>query len=81
MLGTSSYTIKNYEQLLTSIINPSHKIAQQAYPLKYATKESDVSKIRNYNDVMTVSELSDIVAFLQPKYKIEQPKFTQYKTY
>ena len=81
VLGTSSYSIKNYAQLLTSIINPSHKIAQQAYPLKYATEANGDSKMQIYNDVMTVSELTDIVTFLQPKYKIKTPQYTHYHRY
>jgi len=80
-LGTSLYSVKTYAQLLTSIINPSHKIAQQAFPLKYVTKENGSSKMRIYNDVMTVNELIDIVTFLQPKYKIKQPQYTHYPRY
>jgi len=31
------------------------------------------SKMTNYNQVMTVGELIDLVAYLQPKYRVPKP--------
>ncbi|MCI2284224.1 cytochrome C [Colwellia sp. MSW7] len=80
-LGGTSAVVTTYAQLVTSIINPSHKIAKKANLSEEVTNEDGSSKMRIYNDVMTVSELIDLVAFLQPKYKIKPPTYTQYNRY
>ena len=65
-IGGMKTTVDTYGQLVTSVINPSHKIAR-AYRSE-AYSEDGVSKMRNYNDELTVSELIDLVAFLQAQY-------------
>ena len=61
-----------YGRLVTSIINPSHQVAQ---PLGSDVRTpGGESKMRNYKDVLTVQELIDLVAFLQPHYS-EMPDF------
>lgn len=76
-LGGGSATVTTYAELVTSIINPSHKISRN-----YQNNATDaVSKMRNYNDVMTVSELVDIVSFLQPQYKVKPYIYTTYEMY
>jgi mono/diheme cytochrome c family protein len=78
--GTSSF-VTTYAQLVTSVINPSHKLATQSIGIDNVTKADGSSKMRVYNDVMTVSELTDIVTFLQPKYKLKPMQLTQYQNY
>lgn len=56
-LGGKISGIKTYAELVTSVMNPSHKIAE-GYP-KSTFQVDGVSKMTNYNDVMTVSELAD----------------------
>lgn len=80
-LGGDTTLVKTYAQLVTSIINPSHKIVPRAIKLESVVKEDGTSKMRIYNDVMTVSELIDIVAFLQPKYEVKPQQYTHYNTY
>ena len=65
-IGGMKTNVDTYGQLVSSVINPSHKIAR-AYRSE-AFSEDGVSKMRNYNDEMTVSELIDLVAFLQAQY-------------
>jgi hypothetical protein len=77
-LGGEVTTLKSYGELVTSVINPSHKIAGR-YKLETAT-EDGLSKMRNYNEVMTVQELIDIVTFLQSEYEIKSPR-TEYTPY
>jgi mono/diheme cytochrome c family protein len=78
-LGTTSAVITTYAELVTSIINPSHRIYK---PLEtYTTDAQGHSAMRNYNDVMTVSELIDLVAYLQPEYKVEPLHITPYSNY
>lgn len=65
---------KSYGELVASVINPSHKIAQQYYGQSTAN-EKGVSKMKNYNELMTVQELVDIVTFLQSEYEIDRPVY------
>ncbi|MFL1011014.1 hypothetical protein [Flavisericum labens] len=67
-LGGEVSNQKSYGELVTSVINPSHKIAR-FYNQKTSTEEG-LSKMRNYNEVMTVQELIDLVTFLKSEYQI-----------
>jgi mono/diheme cytochrome c family protein len=80
-LGGTSSMVTTYAQLVTSIINPSHRIANRSIGNEEATNDDGSSNMQIYNDVMTVSELTDIVAFLQPKYKVKPMRYTQYQNY
>jgi mono/diheme cytochrome c family protein len=72
-LGGTVSQVKTYGQLITSIINPSHKLAR-GYA-EEVVSEDGVSKMYIYNDHMTVTELTDIVMFLQPYYDVVVPNF------
>jgi len=63
---------------VTSIINPSHKLAR-GYPIEQVTNNGQ-SKMPNYNGYMTVQELIDIVSFLQPHYDVYVPQY-EYRIY
>jgi len=70
-LGGEVTLIKSYGELLTSIINPSHKIAKR---YQQVTKtEEGMSMMENYNQVMTVEQLVDLVSYLQTEYKFSMP--------
>lgn len=71
-------SLKTYGSLVTSVINPSHKVAS-FYNQKTST-EGDLSKMKNYNEVMTVQELIDLVTFLQSEYQVVSPP-THYPPY
>ncbi|WP_371195929.1 c-type cytochrome [Glaciecola sp. SC05] len=79
-LGGASPKITTYAELVTSIINPSHRISKGP---KWETTNEDTgeSLMQNYNDVMTVTELIDIVAFLQPEYRVTPMPYTPYSHY
>jgi L-cysteine S-thiosulfotransferase len=79
-LGGEVSTIKTYAELVTSVINPSHKIAM-GFKREGYTDEQGQSKMRNYNDVMTVTEMVNLVAFLQPRYKLRPFNRTNYPQY
>ena len=70
--------VKTYGELVTAIINPSHKLAQ-GYPLDTISEDGQ-SRMPLYNSYMTVQELIDIVAFLQPHYDVYVPQF-EYRIY
>ena len=77
-LGGPVTRVRTYGELVTSIINPSHKLAQ-GYPADLVSEEGQ-SKMYNYNGFMTVQELTDIVMFLQPHYDVVPPEF-HYRVY
>ena len=78
-LGGEVERIDTYGELVTSIINPSHRLAK-GYPID-AVSVDGKSKMRNYNDVMTVTQLNDLVMFLQSKYKLHEYELTDYPMY
>jgi len=78
-LGGETTRIKTYGELVTGIINPSHKLA-----VGYnhdAVSDEGVSKMPSYNDTLTVTELIDLVAFLQGQYELITPSPTTYPPY
>lgn len=82
-LGGAKSRIQTYEDLVTSIINPSHRIAK-GYPRSQVidegeTREEDESKMPVYNSIMTVDELADIVAFLEKQYTLQNYYETVYR--
>ena len=75
-LGGKTERVKTYEELVTSIINPSHVISPNFPGEKVSA--AGRSKMPNYNSVMTVSELVDLVTFLQGQYELAPYEFTEY---
>ncbi|MBT8298566.1 MAG: c-type cytochrome [Maribacter sp.] len=75
-LGGEVSAQPTYGELVASIVNPSHKIARR-YKQTTATEEG-LSKMRNYNEVMTVEELIDLVTFLQLEYDVKAPPTVYY---
>lgn len=73
-LGGDVIRVKTYGELVSSVINPSHRIAPYAGP-DAVTAEGE-SVMRVYNEVMTVQQLVDLVAFLQPQYRVVPPEYT-----
>ena len=78
-LGGEVTRIETYGELVTSIINPSHRLAK-GYPVD-AVSVDGKSKMKNYNDAMTVTQLADLVAFVQSKYKLLEYELTDYPIY
>jgi hypothetical protein len=70
-LGGAVTMVKTYGELVTSIINPAHKIDKN-------NQLVDGFKMKTYNEVMTVQELVDIVTFLQSEYEIKTPSHYSY---
>ncbi|MFO1093442.1 MAG: c-type cytochrome [Planctomycetaceae bacterium] len=75
-LGGEVPRINTYGELVTSIINPSHKLAQ-GYPAEAVSRDG-ASRMTNYNHALTVQQLIDLVAFLQSRYKLEPYVPTEY---
>lgn len=70
-LGGKVTRVKTYGELVTAIINPSHKLAE-GYAEERVSEDGQ-SNMYNYNRYMTVQELIDIVMYLQPHYDVFVP--------
>lgn len=77
-LGGAVTRVKTYGELITAIINPSHKLAD-GYAEEMVSEDGE-SKMYVYNGFMTVQELNDIVMYLQPYYDLIVPDF-HYRVY
>jgi hypothetical protein len=71
-LGGPTTIARSYADLTTSIINPDHSISQRYSDQLLLRAEVPLeSPMRAPNlDTMTVSQLIDIVAFLDSKYEL-----------
>ncbi|HZX22002.1 MAG TPA: cytochrome C [Woeseiaceae bacterium] len=72
-LGGEVTRVKTYGELVTSIINPSHKLVRW-YPEEEISEEGE-SLMPGFNDRMTVRQLINLVAFLQPHYDVVVPRY------
>lgn len=77
-LGGAVTRVKTYGELVTAVINPSHKLAE-GYADELVSEDGK-SKMYVYNGFMTVQELTDLVMFLQPHYDVVPPEF-HYRVY
>jgi len=77
VLGGRTTRVKTYGDLVTSVINPSHRLSATG---PGTTNPDGTSTMRVYNDVMTVQQLVDVVTFLQDRYELYIPQ-TQFPTY
>ena len=78
-LGRLEAQPREYGELVMAIINPSHRLAKGYTPILVSTDGK--SRMTVYNDVMTVSQLIDLVAFLQSHYEMRPPAQGRYKDY
>ena len=72
-LGGQSLRVKTYNDLVTSIANPSHRLARGYPPETVAVEGVSLMSLIYLNDVMTVQQLVDLVAFLQARYEVVAP--------
>jgi sulfur-oxidizing protein SoxX len=78
-LGGPTTRVKTYGQLVTSIINPSHKLIKR-YPEDEISSDGR-SFMPTMNEFMTVQQLIDLVAFLQGQYQVVVPEPYPYRPY
>lgn len=73
-LGGRVSRLATYEELVTSIVNPSHKLVRFGKAEELTADGESLMTV--YNDVMTVSDLIDLVAFLDSRYEeFERPGY------
>jgi len=75
-LGGQVTKVRTYGELVTSIINPSHRLAW-GYPQEQVSQDGE-SLMRVYSEIMTVQQLIDLVAFLQSHYEVVIPEHEYY---
>ena len=79
LLGSRSGRSMSYGELVTSIVNPSHRLSPR-YRRDEVSQDGE-SLMTSYNDVLTVTQLTDLVAFLQAHYrKADRPGY-RYRDY
>lgn len=78
-LGGAKASVQTYGDLVTSIINPSHRIAKN-YPIDEITVNGESIMI-NYNSVMRVEDLVNVVTFLKSKYTLREVPLANYPVY
>lgn len=78
-LGGKVFRISSHGELVTGIINPSHRISKSY--LGDVVNEDGSSRMVAINDVMSVTQLVDLVEYLQSHYELEQLEPTYYRPY
>lgn len=78
-IGGETTRVRTYAELVTSIINPSHEMSEHFDVSK--ARYIGESNMRNFNDLMTVSELIHLVAYLESKYQLVPYDPTSYQNF
>ena len=76
VLGGPVSRVKTYGDLVTSIINPSHRLSRGTH--EDTVNPDGTSKMPYYNDVMSVQELVDLTTLLQSTYSLKVPEYSPY---
>ena len=79
VLGGEQPRVYTYGELVTSIVNPTHKVSQTR--LGTMVQNDGESLMRDYNDIMTITQLTDLVAFLEEHYTLEPYEPTEFPAY
>jgi len=79
-LGGRVTTVKTYGNLVTSVINPSHKTSRRYIKQNIATEGGEL-KMVVYNEIMTVQQLVDLVTYLESNYEVVPANRTEYARY
>ena len=78
-LGGEKTRVQTYGDLVTSIINPSHRFAR-GYPEEQIASDGE-SKMQSYNEKLTIQQLIDLVTFLETHYSVKVYDTTDYAPY
>ena len=65
-LGGRTHHVRDYSQLVSAIIHPTHSISGRA-PAE--TRRAGATPMTSLNDSMTVTQMIDLVSFLQSRYR------------
>ena len=76
-LGGEVTYIKSYGELVTCVINPSHELAA-GFKKTLSSESGKLSPMPEFNNVMTVQQMIDIVAFLRSTYSEHESRYMTY---
>lgn len=76
-LGGHTPRIETYGDIITAIVNPSHRLAR-SYRVEVGRGQPSPMTARFLNDVMTTQQLVDIAAFLHAEYDYIPPPAPPY---
>ena len=79
-LGGQVTVIKTYGDLMTSVINPSHKISRSHTNQNFVTEGGESKMVVDY-ETMTVQQLVDLVTYLESNYQYTPPTRSEYASY
>jgi sulfur-oxidizing protein SoxX len=71
-LGGHTPRIETYGDIISAIVNPSHRLAR-SYRVVEGRGEPSPMQAQFLNEIMTTQQLVDIAAFLQPEYEYVPP--------
>jgi L-cysteine S-thiosulfotransferase len=77
-LGGPVTRVQSYGELVTAIINPSHRIVLRVPQAPARPGEPSAMELARLNDHVTVQQLVDLVAFLQSTYQVVAPTYNPY---
>src|SRR5690606_41911290 len=77
-LGREVARGKTYGELVASIVMPSHRLAPHYTPPEVTVDGESRMTTAYLNEVITVQQLIDLVAFLQPLYRVRAPQYNPY---
>ena len=80
-LGGETTRVRTYGELVTSIINPSHRISPKNRDAGATAEGVSLMSYAYLYDVMSVQQLVDLVTFLEPTYEIVQPPPVKWAIY
>lgn len=78
VLGGEVTRVHTYGELVTSIINPSHRIAPGYADEQVTVNGESLMATAALNEVITVQQLVDLVAFLEAHYEVAPPAHYPY---
>ena len=73
-IGGEGRKVKHYGDLLTSIVNPDHKVSR-VFRVEDESGEGFSSPMPKFADTMTVTEMVDLVEFLHSTYQRSVPGY------
>lgn len=77
-IGGEVYRVKNSGELLTAVLNPTHVLSQEYVAKLDKAQQSNVSSpMPYYGDAMSITEMINLVTFLQAQYHKLMPDFFQ----
>lgn len=76
ILGGKVARLRTYGDLVTAVIHPAYALSEKL--TDPSIQDAKDTPMKSFNDTMTVTQMLDIVTFLQPRYKRLEPIYNDY---